>query len=187
MKTRLPFIFIAILGLTSCGSLQHTEKKIAEIEIRKAILVDNQNTQNSKFIDAAKRALETIPEDNRTKEDNLALRLLTDSQKITGVPPKEDTFNVSALIKAEPSAIAELEKEEAKTENVKAEIKKLDAKEQELKDRAVTQAEDILRKEDNSLFGRIKDILAKAISYAFLASIVVIGLMLTIVGIKRRL
>lgn len=179
MKTFI--ISIGMICLVGCSSFKHTQAEIQKIEIRKAIVVEKLNNNAQKYIEAA---VEILQKEHRTPELDLTLRLLTDTQKIIGIPSTDNALNVDKLLQPNDKTLTRTETDTAELVKERQALEKAKAiQEQKL----VMEAEQIDEENSKGLFTRIKDSLVRVVTYAGYAAIVVIGMMLLVIGLKRKL
>jgi hypothetical protein len=149
------FIILGCAMLASCSTAGLKVQKINRIEhkiVQKNVAL-KKNEQI--YIAAAIDALNQVPVANKSKQEFLALRLLTNAQSIAGVPVSTMKLNVNLLLddnKNETKKLADKEKEDAN--NIVAK-EKLIEQEKVLQEKVNAEAVKLAAEHNKNIFTKI--------------------------------
>jgi len=98
MKAILVMILAASLSLVSCSTPRLDIKELAKVEKELKIKEAELNRKTQIYVSGAIGSLKRLPKEKQTKESDLALRLMVNTQKIVGVPPEHLSLNIEKLL-----------------------------------------------------------------------------------------
>lgn len=170
MKAILIMILAASFSLVSCSTTRLDVKELAKVEKELKLKEAELHKKTQIYVSGAITALKHVPKEQRTKEAELALRLLSNTQKIVGSAPEHLLLDINGLLFDIPEVKAELAKSENEDHFLVLDRYRLQQQQTAIQAKVIDQAKEIVSENKKGFFAKLKE------NIMFWATSVIVGL-----------